>query len=185
MRWIPLAILIYLIVIVQVSVGRVLDLPFEATGPVGPDLLAILAVYAALRVKHGTDAMLAGCVMGLAVDLSTGTSAASPAAVGPMGLGYALAAGMIFRLREVVLQDSAITGCVLAALFCVMAHGFWVTVQCLIALQSLSWSAYGAMLIQVLLLAVYTAVLMPLGAWCLRRGDRLLITTPADSRHRR
>ena len=180
MRWVLLAILIYLVVLVQTTLAGVLTFNIGSVGRVGPDLLAILAVYVAMHARGGVDVLLSAWVMGLAIDLTTGAGPVVSTVVGPMALGYVAAAGAIYRLREIVFRDSIVAQCVMAVIFCLIAHGIWVTVQWMLALRSLAWTGYLAMLGQVGLLAVYTAVLMPLGRLGLNRCRRWLI--PAGSK---
>ena len=59
MRWVPLAILAYLVLLAQTTVGRVLAFDWPAVGTIGPDLLAMVAVYGALHARLRADAMLA------------------------------------------------------------------------------------------------------------------------------
>ena len=186
MRWIPLAILIYALVLVQTSLAGLLTFErLPAVGRVSPDLLAILAVCLALDVHNGIDAMMGAWLMGLAVDLTTGAGPEVSTVVGPMALGYALAAGATFRLRELVFRENAITQCILAVIFCLLAHGFWVTAQWLLALRAVPWSGYLMMLVQAALLAVYTGVLMPLGRLGFRWTRRWVLAPSADRSRRR
>ena len=89
MRWVPLAILIYVLVVIQTSLLGVMTLRWAAVGPIRPELGAILAVYLALYARSGTDAMLAAWIMGMAFDLTTGAGPKVSTAIGPMALGYA------------------------------------------------------------------------------------------------
>ena len=184
MRWVPLAILIYVLVVIQTSLLGIVTFEWAGIGPVRPDLMAILAVYLALYARSGTDAMLAAWIMGMAIDLTTGAGPEISTAVGPMALGYALAAGCIFRLREVVFRNSYAAQGLMAGLFCVLSHGFWVTLQWLVMPGKITASGYALMLVQAVLLAVYTGLLMPFGAIGLRRCERWILSAPSGSARR-
>ena len=185
MRWVPLAILIYVLVVIQTSLLGIVTLRWAAVGPVRPDLMAILAVYLALYARSGADAMLAAWIMGMAIDLTTGAGPKVSTAAGPMALGSALAAGCVFRLREVVFRDSHVAQGVMAGLFCVLSHGFWVTAQWLVMPMKVSASGYALMLVQAALLAVYTGLVTPLGAMALRRCERWILSAPSGRSRRR
>lgn len=185
MRWVVLAIMVYLVTLVQTSLATVLTIHLPVVGPLRPDLLAMLAVYVALYAREVTDAMLSAWMMGLAIDLTTGAGAEVSTVVGPMPLAYALAAGLVFRLRDMVFRDSVTTQCVMALVFCSLAHWFWLTAQWLIALKGVSFSRYALMLVQALLAGVYTALLMPVAGAALRRCRRWLIAPASSWRHRR
>lgn len=179
MRWVPFVILVYVVVLVQTTVGKVLTFQRTAWGAVGPDLAAIVAVYLALHLRDGLDLGIATWTLGLAVDLTTGGPA-----VGPMALAYLLAGALVLQLREAVFRERAAVQMLLALVFCVVAHGLWVTVESLwLAPAQRSWAQYMQTLRQAFALAAYTAVLMPLGHWALARIERLLIA-PQSGRSR-
>jgi len=183
-RWIRFLILTYLVVLVQTTAGRLLVFRTSAVGMVGPDLLALLAVFVALHVRNWADVMLAAWSLGLAVDLTTAGGPGGATVVGPMALAYALTAGLLFRVREAFFREQALTQMLLAWAFCLLAHGLWVTAQWLLAPGEMTASAYARTLGQAGALAVYTALLMPLAHFALSKGQRLLLTGPA-SRGRR
>ncbi|MCK4277401.1 MAG: hypothetical protein KAX78_12855, partial [Phycisphaerae bacterium] len=72
MRWIPFVIFAYILILLQTTVAGLLVISPGAIGPVGPDLMAILAVFVALNVRRAADAMIAGWILGLALDLTAG-----------------------------------------------------------------------------------------------------------------
>lgn len=186
MRWIPFVILVCLLVLIQTTLGRVLTLSDTPVGPIGPDLLAIMAVFVALQARSGYDAAMAGWVLGMGLDLTAAGGVTSPTVVGPMPVAYVLAAALVYWLREAVFRERALIQGVLAALFCLLAHGIWVTAQSLRAAGQMTWSAYWDVMLQVMALAAYTALLMPLGYWLLDRLRRLFMTAAVGrSRHRR
>jgi len=180
MRWVPFVILVYLVIVVQTTLGRLLTFPNTAIGPVGPDLAAIVAVFLALRLRDGVELGLAAWVLGLAVDLTSGVGSEFGGAVGPMALAYALAAVVIFRMREAMFRERPVVQVLLALIFCLLAHGTWVSIQT-VALGSgqRSWARYWGTLKQAGALAVYTAALTPIGCWALGKFARFLIAVQA------
>jgi len=182
MRWVPLAILAYLVLLAQTTVGRVLAFDWPAVGTIGPDLLAMVAVYGALHARLRADAMLAAWGLGLLVDLTTAGGPGTVTRVGPMAAGYVLAVWVVASLREAFFRERAGAQVLLAAVFCAVAHGLWVTAQSLLAMR---WADYGAMLLQAACLAAYTGLLMPLGHWALRRCHGLILSTPPERSRRR
>ncbi len=184
MRWIPFLILAWVVVMIQTSLGTILTLRALAVGPVGPDLLVLLAVFVALNAPTAVDAMLAGWVLGLLVDLTTAGGLTDPVRIGPMALLYVLCVRLVFAMREAFFRERALPQVVLAAFFCFLAHGLWVTLQALLAEGTLGWAGYGQLLLQVVLSSLYTALLMPL-AYVLLRGIRgTLLATPPSRRGR-
>jgi len=179
MHWIPFAILACVTVLVQATAGNVLTITGTSIGTIGPDFAAMVAVFVALNVRRGVDAMTAGWALGLALDLTAAGGPGGATAVGPMAVAYALAAGGIYRLREAVFRDRALTQGLLVALFCAASHGLWVTVQCLRFREAMTWPDYGRLLLQAAALAAYSGLLTPLVnvalGWC--RGA--LFASPA------
>jgi cell shape-determining protein MreD len=182
MKWVPFIILTYLVMLAQCTVGgRWFTFSVTGIGMVGPDLSALLAVFMALNVRSSSHAALAGWVLGLAVDLTAG----GVTAVGPMPIAYAAAAAMVFQIREAFFYERPAPQVFLTLLFCLVAHGIWVTLQAVLAFGEVSWEGYGRMLLQAAALAVYTAVLMPLAYLGLRRIRKWLTPVPTGRRHRR
>ncbi len=162
MRWIPFLILVYAVVLFQCTIGKLLAFDWPVVSNVGPDFLAILAVYVALNVRSGSDAILAGWLLGLAVDLTSAGAGGAVTVVGPMALAYSIGAGLIFKVREAFFREHTLTRAFLTLLFCILVHWIWITAQSLIA-GNVSWSSYSLLFMQLLVLALYTAVLAPLG----------------------
>jgi len=185
MRWIPLVITTCLVLVVQVSLGRVLTFELSAVGTVGPDLLAILVLFVALYGRRLTDVLLAAWLAGLAVDLATAGGPAGPTVIGPMSLAYVSAAWLVYRVRDAIFRDRAIPRALLGLVFVLVAHWIWVTLQLLVAWGVVSWSCYPWRMGQVALVAAYTGVLTPLGQFGLDKARRWLITTPAGRSRRR
>ena len=162
MRWIPFVILVYLIVLFQTTLGRALTFRVAEVGTIGPDIAALAAVYVAFHARGWADAMLAAWGLGLAIDLTTAGGVGVLTVVGPMPIAYALAGGLLFRVREALFRERALTQALLALAFCLLAHGLWVTAQWVLTGGGLHWPAYGWSLLQVLASACYSALLMPL-----------------------
>jgi len=178
MRWVPFVILAYAAVLLQTTVTRALAFTAAGVGTIGPDLLALTAVFIAFYVRSWPDAMLAAWALGLMVDLTAVGSAGAETAVGPMAVAYALAAGLLFRVREAFFRERAVTQTLLAWAFCLLVHGAWVTAQSLLAVGAMSWSAYGRTLLQAIGLACYSAVLMPLVHFLLMKCQRWFLAAP-------
>lgn len=185
MKLVPLIILTYLVMLAQCTVGGILTFSGTAIGTVGPDLPALVAVFMALNVRTGFHAALAGWLLGLAVDLTTVSAGGGATAVGPMPIAFAVAAALVFQVREAFFYNRPVPQASLALIFCLVAHGIWVTFQAVLAFGDVSWEGYGRMLLQAAALAIYTAVLMPLGYLGLRWIRKWLISVPTGRRHRR
>jgi len=184
MRWIPFAIFAYVLVVLQATLGRILTIHLGGVGHVGPDLLAVLGLMLVLYLRSGTDAALAAGLLGLALDLTTAGGPGGATVVGPMALGYAAAAWVVFQVREAFFRERLTTRFLLTLLFCLIAHGLWVTLQSVRFLGDGSWAAYGASLLQAVVNSVYTALLAPLVMVGLDRVRRWMIVAPADRRGR-
>jgi len=185
MRWIPLIVLIYLVVLAQTTVGRVLAFESARLGVVGPDLVAIVAVFLALQARGLADVALGAWGAGLALDLTAAGAVGSTTVVGPMSLAYVFAAAVVFKFREAVFREKAIPQALLAAAFCLLAHGLWVTLQTLLAGENASWELYGRRLLQAAALALYTAVLAPVILAALGKVRGWFVTAPEGRARRR
>ncbi len=184
MRWIPFFIFAYLFVLVQTTLGKILTLERLTIGPVGPDLIVLFAVFLALNIRNVTDGMLVGWVLGTLIDLTTAGGPGSATCVGPMAILFALAVWIIFGLRDAIFHRRALTQMILATAFCLLTHGLWVSAQSLLAAGSISASVYGRMLLQVLLSAVYTGLLMPLVYFLLSAPRGWILNYPLARRRR-
>jgi len=184
MRWVFFLILMWLLTLVQTSVVGVLGVDLFGAGVIVPDLLGPLAVFVALYVRSVTDAMLAACALGFALDLTTAGTGASATVVGPMAITYALAARGLFRVREAFFRQRLGTRMLLTLLFCLVAHGLWVTAQSLLAYGSTTWGEYARMLGQAAGISAYSALLAPLELWALCNSRNWLLAAP-PSRSRR
>lgn len=179
MRWVPFAILGYLVLLAQTSVVRILTFEAGSLGAVGPDLVAVVALFAALNARSWQDAMLAAWCLGLGVDLTTSGGTGGVTVVGPMAVGYALAALAVNRMREAFFREWLVTQALTGLLFCLLAHGLWVTWQSLLAGDNMTWARYGHLLVQAGLLSAYTAALAPVVHLVLNRVSGWLVPTSA------
>jgi len=184
MRWIPLAFVTYIAVVAQTTLGSLLTFTFGRLGRVGPDLLAPLAVYIALRGPGATEVMISGWMLGMALDLTTaaGPGAIQTAALGPMAISYALVAGMLFRLREAVFAERRITQMALVFVFVLLSHIGWLLAQASLAW---SWRGMAGMLAVASTRALYTGALAAAILPVLRRIGGGLFVMPATGRSRR
>ncbi|MCD4825132.1 MAG: rod shape-determining protein MreD [Phycisphaerae bacterium] len=186
MRWIPFLIFAWLFILIQMTLGKILTFDRLEMGPVGPDLLALMAVFVAMNVRNVIDGMLAGWALGFLLDLTTAGGAGGVTCVGPMAISYAVGVWMVFRLRETVFLDRALPQIVFAGLFCLVTHVLWVTAQSVLGSGEMSLGDYGGAILQVLICSLYTALLMPLVYFLLSRiRGWLIIPPPTRSRSRR
>ncbi len=184
MRWIPFLILLYLLLLVQTTVVGMISFTSRWVGVIHPDLLAICAVFIALQVRSGIDSMLAGWALGMALDLTTGGGGGGAATViGPMAIAYALGSAAVYRVRDAFFRDRPLPQAVLAMLFVAFAHTFWVTAQTLRA-GGIAPADYGIMLLQIAAVALYTALLAPIGCFALGRINRWFLLVQAGRSRR-
>ncbi len=184
MRWIPFILIAYMVVLLQTSVTGLLMFSAGSIGSVGPDLLAMLAVFVAITARQSVEVMLAAWVLGFAADLTAGGGAGAVTAIGPMSISYVLAAGMVFQVREAFFRERTFTKVMLVLAFCLLAHPMWVTLQTLRSIGAMSWGDYGRLLLQALLLSAYTAVLAPFAFFVFSRMGGLILASQS-SRQRR
>ncbi len=179
MRWLVFAIFAWVLILVQTTVGRVLTFQLQGFGTIGPDFLAAAAVFLALYVRRASDAILAVWVLGLALDLTTAGGVGSATVLGPMALAYCLAGRMVFALREAFFRERIAARFLLTLLFCLLAHGLWVTLQSLLAYQHTSGGEYVRMLGQAVGVSLYSALLAPLMLVLFGKLQNWLIAFPA------
>ena len=177
MRWLSLAILAYALLLLQTTVGSLLTFRAGALGPVGPDLLALVATFVALNVRSGLDAMLAAWMLGLGLDLMTGAGPSVSSVTGPMPLAYALAGGLVYQVREAFFRERLVTQALLAAGFCLAAHAMWLVLQWLLCARA-AGVGLGRPLLAAVAVAAYTGALMPGASFVLKRMRRMLIVAP-------
>ncbi len=174
MRWIPFLIFAYVFALVQTALGKIIAFDGLGVVLVGPDLMVLLAVFIALNARDVVDGMLAGWAMGFLIDLTTAGGAGDPTRLGPMAFAYVLCVWIVFLMREVLYRERVLTQVILAFFFCIATHLFWVIVQNLLAGGQVD---YGSMFLQMLLVAAYTAVLMPLMNYLLNPCRGLIIAS--------
>ncbi|MBL7133868.1 MAG: rod shape-determining protein MreD [Phycisphaerae bacterium] len=177
MRWIPLLILTYVVVLLETTVGRALFINTASLGSVGPDLTALVVVFVAFYARSATDAMIAAWILGFAVDLTVGGAMGAMTVVGPMSIAYCLVAGLLWRVRDAFFRERAVTQALLALAFCALAHGAWVTAQAMLAPGPAAFGDYGRTLGQALAGACYTALLMPLAHYGLSKCQRMFFVS--------
>ena len=180
MRWIIFIIIAYLTIVVQTSLGDLLSCNFGSMGRVSPDFVAMLAVFVAVNVRSGTDAVLAGTILGWGMDLASGGATV----VGPMPLAYALASMTVYRVRGAFFRDRILSRAMLALGFCLLAYPIWVTLQTLFNYGSVAAGDYGKMLLQAISRSVYTALLMPIAYLIFEKVHRWLMVAPAGRSRR-
>ncbi|HOF19283.1 MAG TPA: hypothetical protein PK082_10270 [Phycisphaerae bacterium] len=185
MRWVPFAILAYLVIVLQCSLGQMLTFEISAIGSVGPDLAAVAALFIALHARRAADALLAAWVLGFALDLSSASGPGGVTVVGPMALAYVLAAGAVYKIREALFAERVLTRAVVGVIFCLLAHLPWVTLQTILAHNVMTWQAYGARLLQAMAISAYTGVVTPVFYPLLDRVRKWLISVPAERPGRR
>ena len=183
MRWIPFLIFTYLFILVQSTLGKILTFDRLPFGPVGPDLLVLVAVFVGLNVRNLTDGMIACWLIGFMLDLTTAGGMGAATRIGPMAFGYCLSVWMIFAMREAMFREQALPQILMAGLFCLASHGFWITVQTFFAADS-SWAAFGSLVLQVIISAIYTALLMPLVNFILTPCRGMIMTTVVEKSRR-
>lgn len=173
----------YLFVLVQSTLGKILTFDRLPLGPVGPDFLVLLAVFIGLNVRNRVDGMIACWLIGLLIDLTTAGGVGAVTRIGPMALGYSLCVWMVFAMREAMFRERALPQMLMAGLFCLASHGFWITVQSIFATGG-TWASYGTLLLQVIISAIYTAMLMPLINFILTPCRSMIMATIAEKSRR-
>lgn len=185
MRWAPFLIFAYLFTLVQTTLGHMLTLDRLTIGPVGPDFLVLLAVFTAMYVRSAAEGMLAGWVLGMGIDLTTGGGVGAATRVGPMAVYFAAAVWLTFQVREAIYRERAVPQMLLAGLFCLLTHTLWVSTQMFLAPPNVFWGSFSRVLTQVLLSSIYTALLMPLAHFFLLPCRHWLMTVPPSRSRRR
>lgn len=173
MRWFYYLILALLAVLLQSTVVQVLWFR-TGSGWTGPDVVAAVAIFVGLSARTSLDAALAGWLAGMALDLTL-----TGGGMGLLGLLYAGACAAIVHLRHAMLRDKALTQFILGLLFCLFVYGPWMLYQQIISPAS----SLGSQALQVLGVALTTALLTPLVVAALKRVQRFLI--PAGSARER
>lgn len=175
MRWVQFLILLCVVLVAQTTLGGMITFNLGPLGRAAPDLMAIMAVFVALRGPNVLSVMIAAWALGFAVGVTAVGGVGPPTVLGPMSFAYAMAAWLIFRMREAVFGDHVVTQGMLALLFCAVSHLVWVTAQTAL---SGAWVYYRPLILQAIGVSVYTALLMPVGFWLLSRAQGLFIEVP-------
>ena len=166
---------------VQTTLCHMIAFDVRVLGHVAPDVMAMVAVCVALRGPNLPAVMVAAWVMGLAVDLTAVGGMGLATAVGPMSLAYTAAAWLVFKMREAVFSERALTQGMLALVFCLAAHFMWVTAQTVLRR---AWPYYGQLVMQTVGVSIYTALLMPAGFWLLSMVGGMFIEVPVRAARR-
>lgn len=172
MRWVLWIILVYAATVLQNMVGVLLHIRTEYMGIIRPDILAAMGVFVVLSVRALPDAVIACWLLGMGLEL-----AGVQGVVGPMMLAYSAAAYILFRIRDSFFRDRLSSQIFLTALFALLAHAIWVTLQ--LALGQVRWDQYGRWLLQALMLAIYSGILAPAIFALVGRFSRWLIAPAA------
>jgi hypothetical protein len=122
MRWVVFIVLAYAMAVFQTSLVPLITFTLSSVGTIAPDSLAIVAIFVAMNVRYGLDVMLAAWILGMTADLTTGGAGLAIPVIGPMAIAYALAAGAVFRFREVFVPEWTASKIILAIVFCLVAH---------------------------------------------------------------
>jgi len=164
MRWIVFAILLYVAIVLQTAL-----VPHIHVLSVWPDLPLLLAVHLMLAAP-APEAMLAAWIIGLLVDLNSG-SYPNGSNVGASALAYGLAALFVVRIRRHWFRDQASTYflftmvCAFAIHALVNLHVLWASGQ------FHRWKEGLALALGVMF---YSAGISPYAHWILRRMRVLL-----------
>lgn len=162
MRWINFSIMVLILLVLQVSVGRLFGL-----GPqrITPSLFLLLALVLAFRVGTGSS-LLACWVLGLVKDLSEGSVLGSYAA------GFVLVGFLVIYLREWFYVEHPLGIMVVVLAGCVLVE------QCVFAIELFKGIAlssdYRDFCAEAFFGALFTAALAPYGQWVVAKLSRPL-----------
>jgi rod shape-determining protein MreD len=168
MKWLVFVILALVTLAVQATVGGFLGIHLGDGLTLGVDFLAIVAVLVALKVRAGSDALLAGWMLGLLIDLS---SPRMP--IGLYALTFALGASLVYSVRGAVYTTNPITQMLTTFGFCLAAHG--VSRVFIHVFAPPAGDRLGLDLLEVLLLATCTAIAAPFIMGVLHKFDGLIL----------
>jgi hypothetical protein len=168
MRWPYFLVIVLLTAIAQTTVAQVMWFR-TPLGWVGPELLAMVAVFAALYGRGGLEVAIAGWVCGMTVDLTL-----SGEGMGMLSLLYSAGAVGVYNLREGFFRERPLTHALMGGVFCLFVYQAWSGYEALVG-----GGRWGHMAIQALGLSVYTAVLTPGMCWLLRKLGRVLLPAGA------
>jgi rod shape-determining protein MreD len=162
MRWINFFIIVLLLLVAQISFGRLLGL-----GPqrISPNLFLLLAMVLAFRVGNGSS-LLACWVLGLAKDLSGGSL------LGSYACGFALVGFLVIWLREWFYVEHPLI------IILVVALGTVLVEQCAFLIELFKGASstihYRDFCVEMLFVALFSAALAPYGQWAVAKLARVL-----------
>jgi len=158
MRWLSFSILLFALIVVQVSMGYLF-------GIIKPDFLLLLAVLLAYR-GSGPKMLIACWILGFAKDLT------SEASLGCYAFAFGLIALLIVRVRELFYGDHPLALIILTALCSFIVE------QMILALGfikgDLAESSYATITWALLFAALFTGGLAPYGQWLVMKMHRRL-----------
>ena len=155
MRWRNFAVVLFVVMILQVSLGRALGL-----GPqrIMPDLLLMTAVVLAFRGPAGAG-LIACWFLGLAKDLT------SEALLGSYALAFGLAALLVLWLRDLLYADNTLGLMLLTFAMVILVEYLALEINILRGQMSppSGWGVWA----EILFSALLTGALVPYGQWVL------------------
>ncbi len=175
MKWLPFAILALVMLAVQATVGGLLGIALGDGLLLGVDFLAILAVLVGMKTRAGTDALLAGWMLGLLIDL------ASPRMpIGLYALTFSLATSLVYYARGSIFTTNPVSQMLMTFGFVAVAHGAARLFIHLVAPPA--GSRLGLDLVEALLLAMCSAAAAPLVMGVLHKLDWLFLVQRSGRR---
>ena len=162
MRWLSFSIVVFILMILQASLGRLFGL-----GPqrIAPDLLLLLAMVLTFRIGSGHS--LLGCwILGMAKDISGG------AVLGCYGSGFALAGFIMICLREWFYVEHPLAIMVVVLFGSLIVEQWAFAVEWIKGLSLLD--AYRGCCLEMVFGAFFTAALAPYGQWGAAKFSRFL-----------
>lgn len=162
MRWLSFFMVVLVLLIAQVSLGRLFGL-----GPqrISPNLFLLLAMVLTFRVGNGSS-LLACWVLGLTKDLSGGS------VLGCYAGGFALVGFLVICLREWFYVEHPLAIIIVVLVGCVLVE------QCAFAVElfkgTSSSAHYHDFCVEMLFGALFTAALAPYGQWAVAKLSRSL-----------
>jgi rod shape-determining protein MreD len=163
-HWIAFAIVLYGVIAVQASLA-----PLMAVHSIRPDLPVVAAVYFGLTAKP-QDAVVAGWLIGLAIDLSS-VGYAEYSNVGVHALFLGLIVWLMVKARELALRESIWT-ILFSTFFAKMSLSLLVGLHMTYVLDG--GVRYWDVVSVGFYAATYTALVAPYGHWMLHRLRRPL-----------
>lgn len=172
MRWFYFLLIVLIGTMVQTTLAQFLWVR-TPVGWVGPEILAVVAVYFAFNARSGVDAALAGWILGFALDLTT-----SGEGMGLLSLLYAALSAGLFVVRRAFFRERMLSQMLTTLAFCLAAYQVW-TLYVLV-MAGLPLSSWPGRALQAAGLAGYTALVAPALFAALKRAGRAVIISPSD-----